>query len=66
MVHDGPNGSLGDAVECVHVRWARPMVDELLVDEFVELLGEEFTRVVSLRYAGSELPLEINALSPAT
>ena len=44
--HDGEDGSLGYAVELMHVRRARGQVDEVFVEELSKGLREEFAGVV--------------------
>ena len=48
ILHDGADGTLGDAVEGVHVRWTCSLAYGFLVEEFLELVREKFARVVTV------------------
>ena len=45
-VDDRSDGSLGNAIELVNVRRTRGLRDEISVQQFFELVGEELARVV--------------------
>ena len=50
-LHDGADGPFRDAVELVHVRGTSSSSDRLSVEEFIELVGQEFAGVVHLQLA---------------
>jgi hypothetical protein len=49
ILDDGPNGSLGDAVQRVDVRRTRGLRDKLGVQEVLEFVRQELAGVVSVQ-----------------
>eukprot|EP00965_Chrysotila_dentata_P256315 6212507-Pleurochrysis_carterae.AAC.3 len=46
--HDGSDGSFGDSVELMHVRWAGGVMYSRISEELRKLTGEELTGVIAV------------------